>query len=99
MTSLASLLAQLRDSEPLPHRVRLFDLAIAEALRMERALDEIVDNAREEARAAEHTQAGRRAALASREAAIALGLAAGQVARFPWHRVRRSVTATIPGAA
>ena len=92
MTNLASLLAQLRDSEPLPHRVRLFDLAITEALRMERALDEILDNAREEARAAEHTEAGRRAA-------IALGLAAGQVARFPWHRVRRSVTATIPGAA
>lgn len=99
MTNLASLLAQLRDSEPLPHRVRLFDLAITEALRMERALDEIVDNAHEEARAAEDTAAGRRAALASRETAIALGLAAGQVARFPWHRVRRSVTATIPGAA
>lgn len=94
MTNLAAQLAFLRDSEPLPHRVRLFDLAIVEALRieaannrMERALDELVQNAREEADTAE-----------AEAAALHGAIAAGNV--VPLRRPRRFIPATtFPGAA
>ncbi len=88
MTNLAALLAQLRDGEPLPHRVRLFDLAIVEALRMERTLDEVVANSRDEAEAAEREAATLRAAVA-----------AGNVVHLPHRARRRFESATFPGAA
>ncbi|MBU6246500.1 MAG: hypothetical protein KGN77_01990 [Xanthomonadaceae bacterium] len=98
MTSLVPLLAQLRDSEPLPHRARLFDIAIAEALRLQRALDSIADSGREDAELAELEAARARQAADARAAAIARAIAAGRVIPMPRRR-GRPIPHLVPGAA
>ena len=93
MTSLTALLTQLRDSEPLPHRVHAFDAAILQARKMERLLDEIVEDSHEDAAAAtQHATAQRQAVAAAR--------AAGLVVDFPARAIRRAwAPLATPGAA
>ncbi len=103
MTSLAAMLACLRDGEAAARRRGQFDLAIALATRVERELAEAAralaalhDEAEKEATLAETEAVRRRTGAAAREAAIASALACGKLIRLPRERARRYAMA--PGA-